>query len=364
LDKKTYNDATFRAKLKDAVTSLHTGSVWDTDNVIGPMITNDNEKLLHAVEQLEEGESWLVPPVFADEKRYILKPCVKWGVKPGNYTFQTELFAPLLSVVSIENLKQGIRYANSTEYGLTSGLQSLDDKEMTLWKDSLEAGNLYINRGITGAIVGRQPFGGMKRSAFGVGIKAGGPNYVSCFVEFDERETPKLPPVAEYPFKNYLPKESDQVRLQYASQSYPQAWKEEFSVERDGSLIIGELNTFRYLPLKSMAIRLLDEDNLCDALLTIYAASFTKAKTTVSLSASHPHRKTIQEAVLAFGNIQISVQEESLFVGENGQIFPWNRLLISVLRTINGRWQLIFERTGFYKLFFKKFPLLAVQLQV
>ncbi|KAA6339286.1 Bifunctional protein PutA [termite gut metagenome] len=319
LDKKTYNDATFRAKLKDAVTSLHTGSVWDTDNVIGPMITNDNKKLLHAVEQLEEGESWLVPPVFADEKKYILKPCVKWGVKPGNYTFRTELFAPLLSVVSIENLEQGIQYANSTEYGLTSGLQSLDDKEMAFWKDNLEAGNLYINRGITGAIVSRQPFGGMKRSAFGAGIKAGGPNYVSCFVEFDERETPKLPPVAEYPFKNYLPKESDGVRLQYASQSYPQAWKEEFSVERDGSLIIGELNTFRYLPLKSMAIRLLDEDDLCDALLTIYAASFTKTKTTVSLSASHPHRKTIQEAVLAFGNIQVSVQEESLFVADMKQ---------------------------------------------
>ncbi|KAA6326736.1 Bifunctional protein PutA, partial [termite gut metagenome] len=314
LDKKTYNDATFQTKLKDAVTSLHTGSVWDTDNVIGPMIANDNDKLLYAIEHLEEGESWLVPPVFADEKKYILKPCVKWGVKQGNYTFKTELFAPLLSVVCIENLEQGIKYANSTEYGLTSGLQSLDDKEIAFWKDHMEAGNLYINRSITGAIVRRQPFGGMKRSAFGAGVKAGGPNYVSCFVEFNEGETPKLSNVTEYPFKKYITKEQDRVRLQYASQSYAKAWIEDFSIEKDISLIIGEWNTFRYLPLKSMAIRLLDDDNLCDTLLTIYAASLTKTKITVSLSASHPDMGIIKEAAAAFGNMNVSVQDESQFV--------------------------------------------------
>ena len=65
----------------------------------------------------------------------------------------------MLSVVCIENLQQGIDLVNSLEYGLTSGLQSLDEGEQKLWKDSIMAGNLYINRGITGAIVNRQPFG-------------------------------------------------------------------------------------------------------------------------------------------------------------------------------------------------------------
>jgi RHH-type proline utilization regulon transcriptional repressor/proline dehydrogenase/delta 1-pyrroline-5-carboxylate dehydrogenase len=120
LDKKTYHDEAFKAKLKDAVTSLRTGSVWDTMNTVGPMIDNNNEKPHHAIEHLEPGESWLVAPEFVDEKKYILKPSVKWGVKPESYTFENELFDPLLSVVRIDDLKQGIEYANSSEYGLTA----------------------------------------------------------------------------------------------------------------------------------------------------------------------------------------------------------------------------------------------------
>ena len=152
------------------------------------MVSNTNEKLLHAIDNLEDGESWLVAPEFVDKERYILKPCVKWGVKPGSYTFENELFGPLLAVVCMDDLKHGVDIVNSSEYGLTSGIQSLDESERAYWKEHLEAGNLYINRGITGAIVQRQPFGGMKRSAFGGGIKAGGDNYVSCFVNFEESD--------------------------------------------------------------------------------------------------------------------------------------------------------------------------------
>ncbi|MDR0836166.1 MAG: bifunctional proline dehydrogenase/L-glutamate gamma-semialdehyde dehydrogenase, partial [Tannerella sp.] len=143
LDRKAFNDETFKAKLKDAVMSMRTGSVWDMMNVVGPMIDNDNDKLKHAIETLEEGESWLVAPEFADEKKYIIKPTVKWGVKPSSYTFKNELFAPLLSVVCIDSLEQGIEYANSSEYGLTSGLQSLNEEEHRIWKEKIEAGNLY-----------------------------------------------------------------------------------------------------------------------------------------------------------------------------------------------------------------------------
>ena len=176
VERSVYEDKNFQDKLKDAATSIKVGSVWEAGNVVGPMITNRNDKLLQAL-TLEPGESWLVPPKFIDEKQYILAPTVKWGVKPGSYSFRTELFGPMLSVACIDNLQQGIELVNSLDYGLTSGLQSLDENEQKLWKDSILAGNLYINRGITGAIVNRQPFGGMKLSAFGGGVKAGGPNY-------------------------------------------------------------------------------------------------------------------------------------------------------------------------------------------
>ncbi|NDV59576.1 bifunctional proline dehydrogenase/L-glutamate gamma-semialdehyde dehydrogenase [Bacteroides sp. 519] len=317
LDKKAYNDPVFQSKLKDAVTSMHTGNVWNTDNIIGPMITNDNDKLLHAIEHLEEGEFWLVPPVFLDEKKYILKPCVKWGVKPGNYTFRTELFAPLLSVVCIDDLEQGLEYANSTEYGLTSGLQSLDEREIALWKDKIEAGNLYINRGITGAIVRRQPFGGMKRSAFGAGIKAGGPNYVSCFVKFTEKEIQEMPEKALYPFKEELkdilsPQEIN--RLKYAFGTFEKAWKEEFSVERDVSHIVGELNTFRYLPLKLVAFYVKDTDNLTDVILSLYAAGKTKTKVLLAISPTNPHIEILKAIAKKTNNFELGLYNDEDFI--------------------------------------------------
>jgi RHH-type proline utilization regulon transcriptional repressor/proline dehydrogenase/delta 1-pyrroline-5-carboxylate dehydrogenase len=297
VDKKIYNDETFQSKLKDAVTSIRTGSVWDTMNVVGPMIDNRNEKLKQAIEQLEPGESWLVAPEFVDKKGYILKPTVKWGVKPGSYTFENELFAPLLSVVCIDNLEQGIAYANSSEYGLTAGLQSLNEEEQTLWKNRIEAGNLYINRGITGAIVRRQPFGGMKRSAFGGGIKAGGPNYVSCLVEFTEKEIPSG------------------NRLEVAQASYQQAWQNEFSQEKDVSHIYGEENIFRYLPLKNVGFRVREEDDLNDILLVILAAGTTHTPLTVSLASNHAQRKEIEKAASGSG-IKIKVQDEQAFIDE------------------------------------------------
>ncbi|MDR3340042.1 MAG: bifunctional proline dehydrogenase/L-glutamate gamma-semialdehyde dehydrogenase [Candidatus Symbiothrix sp.] len=297
LDKKTYNDETFKSKLKDAVTSLRTGSVWDTMNYVGPMIDNKNEKLLHAIEHLDEGESWLVAPAFVDEKKYILKPTVKWGVKPESYTFRNELFAPLLSVVCIDSPEQGIAYANSSEYGLTAGLQSLNEAEQKLWKNSIEAGNLYINRGITGAIVRRQPFGGMKRSAFGGGSKAGGPNYVSCFVEFTET----------------LPE--GKARVKTAGENYLKVWQDEFAQPKDVSHIYGEENIFRYLPLKNMGFRVSENDDITDVELVLTAARITKTPLTVSISENNGNKQKI-EALASASGCKVKIQDEQAFLNE------------------------------------------------
>lgn len=317
VDKKIYNDESFKAKLRDAVTSIRTGSVWNTINVVGPMITNDNEKLLHAIEHLEEGESWLVAPEFVDDKKYILKPCVKWGVKPTSFTFKNELFAPLLSVVCIDDLKQGVEYVNSSEYGLTSGLQSLDEEEQHYWKNTIEAGNLYINRGITGAIVNRQPFGGMKRSAFGGGIKAGGSNYVSCFVEFTEQEhhAENLPTMTS-PLSDLLKDEKEKVRLNKGYASFQEAWDSEFSQERDINHIYGEENIFRYLPLKNCGFRVFENDNLYDILLILIASHVAKTPLTLSISAEDSKLKSIEKAVMMLLGIHLRIQSEEHFIDE------------------------------------------------
>lgn len=261
VERSVYEDQNFQDKLKDAATSLKAGSVWEAGNIVGPMITNENDKLLKALE-LEPGESWLVPPRFLDKNEYMLAPTVKWGVKPDSYSFCTELFGPMLSVVCIEDLQQGIELINSLDYGLTSGLQSLDENEQKLWKNSIEAGNLYINRGITGAIVNRQPFGGMKRSAFGGGLKAGGPNYCASFVKITDKPGSR----------------TDHVK------SYADAYAKEFVRARDINNLYGEQNAFRYLPMQEMVLRLFPGDSNEQALMIALAARTCHTPLVISFS--------------------------------------------------------------------------------
>lgn len=315
LEKEVYNDVDFKKKLTDAVTSLHTGSPWDGANYVGPMITNDNDKLLHAITQLEPGEWWLVAPEFVDKKKYMLKPCVKWGVKPGSYSFVNELFAPMLSVVCADNFEQAIELANSSEYGLTAGLQTLDEREREIWKAKIEAGNLYINRGITGAIVSRQPFGGMKRSAFGGGIKAGGPNYVSCFVKTTNltnyANVINISELGEFKTGAAILRDEEKKKYETAVASYLKNYREEFSVERDIHNLLGEQNIFRYLPLKNMLFRICKNDSLTDILMIIAAARIAKTPLFISIGSADSKLNIVKTLV---GKAHIIPQNETEFI--------------------------------------------------
>ena len=272
VERSVYEDEEFQRKLKDCATSLKVGSVWNAGNIVGPMITNQNEKLLKALSTLEPGESWLVAPKFIDKKHYILAPTIKWGVRPGSYSFRTELFGPMLSVCPFDSLEQAINLVNGLDYGLTSGLQSLDEREQKLWKDSIMAGNLYINRGITGAIVNRQPFGGMKLSAFGGGVKAGGPNYCACFTTI----TDKPGSSTDY------------------TKSYAQAYETEFRHARDWNNCYGEQNAFRYLPLKGgMVLRLFPGDTDEQARMVALAAKTVGTPLVISFDPSDDRSKAL-----------------------------------------------------------------------
>ena len=212
----------------------------------------------------------------------------------------------MLAVVCIDNLKQGIELVNQSDYGLTSGLQSLDEKEQALWTEHIEAGNLYINRGITGAIVRRQPFGGMKRSAFGGGLKAGGPNYVSSFVEFTEKaEITPSHTVSNY--APYVQDEADKTRLNYAAGSYRKWWDNEFSQSRDVCQLYGESNHFRYRPLKQVGFRVTPSDSLADVLLVISACKTTPTPLFVSLEPGDGKAEVLHRL------IDVDVVEEGLY---------------------------------------------------
>jgi RHH-type proline utilization regulon transcriptional repressor/proline dehydrogenase/delta 1-pyrroline-5-carboxylate dehydrogenase len=93
---------------------------------------------------------------------------------------QEEIFGPVLAVMKAESFEEALRLANGTSYALTGGLYSRSPANLALARDRFDVGNLYLNRPITGALVGRQPFGGHRFS--GVGTKAGGEDYLPQFM--------------------------------------------------------------------------------------------------------------------------------------------------------------------------------------
>jgi len=175
-----YDDPAFLRQLSDAVRSLRVGPSWDLSTSMGPIIRSAEPPLERALHHLDPGESWLLQPHPLDAAGLQWSPGVKLGVRSGSWSHQHEWFGPVLGVMVAPDFATAIRWQNRTDFGLTAGLQSLDEKECELWMDRVEAGNLYINRGTTGAIVNRQPFGGWRRSSVGPTAKAGGDHYVQA----------------------------------------------------------------------------------------------------------------------------------------------------------------------------------------
>ena len=256
-----------------------------------------------------------------------------------------ELFGPVLGVMKFRRLGEAIQMVNATGFGLTSGLESLDDREQKVWRESIRAGNLYINRPTTGAIVLRQPFGGMGKSAFGPGAKAGGPNYVATLMSFDDLDSePILPKFGQIPessalldFWKRLDRSSRLLldladstanqlsQLRSAILSYDRFSREEILVEHDHFQLIGQDNQRRYLPATPMRIRLHSDDRPFDIAARCAAAVASNCRATVS------HPPCVHEATIAAleklthewaGRIEFLEESDSELIHaiENGQV--------------------------------------------
>ncbi len=297
LEAEVYDDLKFKQCLCDAVSSMQVGSAWELTTKMGPMIRPPSGELETALKELEPGESWAVMPRRHPHNPHLYTPAVKWGVQPGSFTHKTEFFGPVLGVLRASNLHEAIDLVNATGYGLTSGLESLDDREQEIWKSSIRAGNLYINRGTTGAIVLRQPFGGMGKSAFGPGIKAGGPNYVLQLMHFTQTALPSSDQgPANEPLRHLLeeikqcdelaPEES--VQIIAAIRSYAEQMSEEFGVAHDHFRLVGQDNFRRYLPIRELRIRVHPDDTPFELLARVAAASTAGCRITVSYPEGWP----------------------------------------------------------------------------
>ncbi len=174
-----HDDGRFLARLADSVESLRVGVATDPASQVGPLIRPPSGLLARFLTELAPGERWLVRPRQVGDNPHLWRPGVKTGVRPGSEFHLAECRGPVLGIMRAGDLDEAIALQNTPPYGLTGGIHTLDEREITRWLDRVEVGNAYVNRHTTGAIVRRQPFGGWKRSSIGGGAKTGGPNYVA-----------------------------------------------------------------------------------------------------------------------------------------------------------------------------------------
>ncbi|MEP6843410.1 MAG: bifunctional proline dehydrogenase/L-glutamate gamma-semialdehyde dehydrogenase, partial [Pseudolysinimonas sp.] len=287
----------FRRQLADATNTLAVGYPSDPATQMGPVVEKVQGKLARGLTVLAEGESWLVKPRQLDETDRLWSPGVRDGVAPGSEFHLTEYFGPVLGIMEAATLGEAFELQNAVAYGLTAGIHSLDPEEVAAWLSRVQAGNLYVNRPITGAIVRRQPFGGWKRSAVGPGAKAGGPNTLFTLGSWqpmpaaesgelhldgvNSRVTAVIE--ASQPALDYL--EFETVRRGVLADAL--AWEQEFSVARDVSDLGVERNVFRYRPT-AVTVRLAEGGSLAELVRVLAAGVLARSPMRVSSAVPVP----------------------------------------------------------------------------
>ena len=281
----------FVDQLVDAVRSLRVGRPTDLGATVGPLIAPPDGDLLRALTSLEEGETWLVEPRRLDETGRLWSPGLKDGVRPGSFFHRTEVFGPVLGLMRARTLDEALAWQNGTDVGLTGGLHSLDEAEIATWLVRVEVGNAYVNRTTTGAIVGRQPFGGWKASTVGPGAKTGGPDYVAQFGTWtadgnptllDEPADPVRAALSDY--TGVVHDQADRSWLRAAVGSDARAWAHELVREIETVGLRSELNTYRQCPLPHLWLRAGAGTRPVELVRVLLAAELTGTRVRISLA--------------------------------------------------------------------------------
>jgi len=170
-------------RLVEAARSLRIGPAKEPGVDMGPLIDAAARDKTREYIEIARGEGRCVLESSVGdlaERGYFVGPHIFADVEPTSRIAQEEVFGPVLAVMRAKDLSRAFEIANSTDYALTGGIFSRSPASLERAAREMRAGNLYINRNITGALVGRQPFGGFRMS--GLGSKAGGPDYLHQFV--------------------------------------------------------------------------------------------------------------------------------------------------------------------------------------
>jgi RHH-type transcriptional regulator, proline utilization regulon repressor / proline dehydrogenase / delta 1-pyrroline-5-carboxylate dehydrogenase len=169
-------------RVVEAARSLVIGPTRFSGSQLGPVIDSDaHERLLSASARAGECGKVALRRTDVPDNGYFVGPVVVTRTDSSSWLAREEQFGPILATFSVPDIDAAVDLANATEYSLTGGFFSRSPANIRGVTRALRAGNLYVNRHITGAVVGRQPFGGSGLS--GVGSKAGGPDYLLQFCD-------------------------------------------------------------------------------------------------------------------------------------------------------------------------------------
>jgi RHH-type transcriptional regulator, proline utilization regulon repressor / proline dehydrogenase / delta 1-pyrroline-5-carboxylate dehydrogenase len=169
-------------RLLGATRELVVGHPRRPEVQVGPVVDEDaHKRILRTLEGAgRQGEVLVTHPRVPD-RGYFVPPTVVAVADPDVPLAREEIFGPVLAVLRAADVDEAIALANRSDYGLTAGIYSRSPAAIARAAAELRAGNVYVNRPITGAVVGRQPFGGYGLS--GIGSKAGGPDYLLQFLD-------------------------------------------------------------------------------------------------------------------------------------------------------------------------------------
>ena len=173
----------FLDRLKGATESLKVGLAKDPGTTIGPVIDEEAQQRVQDYIAIGDDECETIVATDVGELAstgFFVGPHVFADVEPESRLAQHEIFGPVVAVIKASDLNEAFEIANGTDYALTGGMFSRSPKNLERARQDFAVGNLYLNRGITGALVQRHPFGGYKMS--GIGSKAGGHDYLLQFL--------------------------------------------------------------------------------------------------------------------------------------------------------------------------------------
>jgi len=171
----------FMERLIDAARSLRIGPAEDPGNTLGPVIDASAQANIRRHIQTAAEEGTVVFQGHVPDTGFYVPPTIVTGITPDHRIAQEEVFGPVLAVMRARDMDEALAWANATRFALTGGVFSRSPDHLERCRREFRVGNLYINRGCTGALVGRQPFGGFRMS--GTGTKAGGPDYLLHFMD-------------------------------------------------------------------------------------------------------------------------------------------------------------------------------------